>query len=89
MDENKFDGNGELKKEMERKHIIHIEMDVEGNVSVSSNILNLVLGNGLCEVAKDFIKADVIRRENQSSKIIPGKGGIMNFVRNKQERRRG
>ena len=69
------DNGKEIVKE-EKSPFIHIELIADGKqIQVSSNINQLVLGLGLLEASKDFIKLSISEKIKNNSRIIPFPSG--------------
>lgn len=67
-------------KERKFKYEIHIGVfEDTGEIAVRDNITDMVIGMGMCEMAKNMIKSKII--QSQQKKVAQAHGGIMNFAR--------
>ena len=78
--------DGQVKSEIkqeEKKQLpfINIQLTETEQINVSGSIGDEMMAFYLLEKAKDVIKAFNIRRNMEANKIVPAKGGIMNFVK--------
>lgn len=82
MEEEKTDGNGKV--EMKFKYFIKMGMNDDGTYFFESNVPNLIIGYGMLEFANKCVEGHILKLQQQQSKIIPAKGGIMNFARRRK-----
>ena len=74
----------EIKKEEEKVEnpYILIELINNGNqTQFKTNVGNLLIGLGLLEAAKDFIKVSIAQKAQNQKKIIPARHGILDYLR--------
>ena len=71
----------EVKQEEQAPYIL-IRLINDGNqTQFETNVGNLIIGLGLLEAAKDFIKVSIAKKAQNQKKIIPARHGILNYLR--------
>ena len=75
------DGNGKLEKPQFKQFVKIFFNDETGDYAFETNVPNTIIGYGMLEFGKKGVDAHIARA--QQKKILPAKGGIMNFVRRK------
>ena len=84
MEDNKSGDNGKQEQEQPQQPQFNCFVKIFFNTQTKdfafeTNVPDKITGYGMCELAKQGVDSHIFKA--QQSKIVPAKGGIMNFAR--------